>query len=176
MADLWKVNKRSLFFVFNTSLSPRRDLPLSGTRMLTLFSTLLAVAVIVSAGFSGVGGLCSSKSDHLDLASHKFTSECTDQTFCSRNQNGTCIPRLCRRDEYPFSFNATQPLPPLCDLGTYCPDEGSGCMPLQAVGSSCQFNRDEQCEPPPDWERLASSRNFNGSICLQSTCMCVKPS
>ncbi|KAF9463969.1 hypothetical protein BDZ94DRAFT_1257895 [Collybia nuda] len=137
--------------------------------MRTPVFVILAIAVMARAGLIDVGGPCSSMNDHLDLESRKFTSECTDQTFCSRALNGTCTPRLCRRDEYPFGFNATQEIPPQCDVGSYCPDEGRGCVPLEVAGSPCQLNRDEQCGPPPDWERLASSRNFNGSICLQST-------
>ena len=125
-----------------------------------------------SASIVPEGGPCSADNNHLDAASHKFISECTDQTFCSHSTNGTCIPRQCRRDEFPFGYG-DHPFPPLCNRGSFCPDEGSGCKSLAAVGEPCQMNRDEQCAPPSDWMELASSRNFNGSICLHSTCMYV---
>lgn len=39
------------------------------------------------------------------------------------------------------------------------------------VGQPCEMNRDEQCAPPKNAMELASSQNFNGAVCLQSTCM-----
>lgn len=118
-------------------------------------------------------GSCSAAADHLDSASHKFISQCSDQTFCSGTQNGTCVPRQCRRDEFPFGYSVDSAPPPMCPSGTFCPDEGSGCRPLVPVEGACQLNRDEQCAPPMDWQDLASPQNFNGSICLTSTCMYV---
>ncbi|TBU47559.1 hypothetical protein BD309DRAFT_886109 [Dichomitus squalens] len=109
--------------------------------------------------------------DRLDAATGKFTSDCDDASFCSEvgGANGTCQPRQCRRDEFPFGFaNAT--VPPLCPRGSYCPDEGSGCRPLVAVGQPCQVGRDEQCAPPGNWQDLASGLNANGSVCLNSAC------
>ncbi|PCH39342.1 hypothetical protein WOLCODRAFT_29486 [Wolfiporia cocos MD-104 SS10] len=120
------------------------------------------------------GGSCSTADDHIDPASHKFLSDCDDTTFCSPSSagssNGTCQPRTCRRDEFPFGYNKSPSLPPLCSRGSFCPDEGSGCKPLLAPGQACQLNRDDQCAPPPDWHELASNQNFNGSLCLRSTC------
>ncbi|KAJ7157636.1 hypothetical protein C8R43DRAFT_882992 [Mycena crocata] len=118
---------------------------------------------------------CSSNNNHLDPASKKFMSDCSDHTFCSGKDlnNSTCVPRQCRRDEFPFGFSTGEALPPLCPRGSFCPDEGSGCRPLVAAGRACELNRDEQCGPPPDWEDLANTQNFNGSICLRSVCMWV---
>lgn len=134
----------------------------------------------ISRAVLGTGGSCSASKNHLDPTSHKFVSQCSDLTFCSvasgaLNDTGLCEPRLCRRDEFPFGYSATDVLPPLCPASssTYCPDEGSGCRPLVEVGGPCQLNRDEQCAAPIDWEDLAGSQNFNGSVCLQSICMCV---
>ena len=143
--------------------------------MQSYFSILqLAVYVLAaSAGTGPLGSSCSSANDHLDSATHKFLSECSDQTFCSAPSNGTCTPRQCRRDEFPFGFGPELDLPPLCPLGTFCPDEGSGCQAWAPAGKSCQLNRDEQCAPPLNWQDLMSAQNFNGSICLQSTCMFV---
>ncbi|KAJ6507691.1 hypothetical protein C8R47DRAFT_1208735 [Mycena vitilis] len=123
--------------------------------------------------FADTPGRCSSTNNHLDPASKKFVSDCSDQTFCSGSDitDSTCVPRQCWRDEFPFGLAAGEILPPLCPAETFCPDEGSGCRPLVPVGDPCELNRDEQCAPPPDWEALASTQNFNGSLCLRSLCM-----
>ncbi|KAI0349555.1 hypothetical protein OH77DRAFT_1507429 [Trametes cingulata] len=113
---------------------------------------------------------CSTDNDRLDPASHKFLSDCGETTFCPGAVNATCQPRQCRRDEFPFGYTDFTALPPLCQNGTYCPDEGNGCKPLLAMGSPCQMDRDDQCGPPPNWSDLASNQNFNGSLCLKSTC------
>ncbi|KAI0080919.1 hypothetical protein K474DRAFT_1636472 [Panus rudis PR-1116 ss-1] len=117
------------------------------------------------------GLTCSSNNNRLDSSTHRFTSDCDDKTFCSAAVNGTCQPRECRRDEFPFGFQADDVLPPLCSDGSFCPDEGDGCKDLVAVGQPCQLNRDDQCAPPDNWEELSSPQNFNGSLCLQSTCV-----
>jgi hypothetical protein len=137
-----------------------------------LLVTFVSTCGFVSAGFVTEGGPCSASNSHLDMASHRFVSECTDQTFCSQSANGTCITRRCRRDEFPFGYG-DHTLPPQCDRGSFCPDEGSGCEPLIPVGQACQFNRDEQCAPPRNWMDLATAWNFNGSICLHSICTYV---
>ena len=147
-----------------------------------LLSTVL-LALPAAGGTVPEGGPCSSTNDHLDPNTLKFISECTDQTFCSLPVNGTCIWRRCRRDEFPFGF-AQQPgdgpdppplppLPPMCPMGSFCPDQGSGCEPWAGLGQPCQLDRDEQCAPSPHGQDWASSRNFNGSICLHSMCMYV---
>jgi hypothetical protein len=145
--------------------------------MLLLTFLFVVAGGFVSAGFVPEGGPCSASTNHLDVASHKFVSECTDQAFCSQSVNETCIPRQCRTDEFPFGYGDL-PIPPQCHQGSFCPDEGSGCKPLVAVGEACQFNRDEQCAPPGpivDQMELADVSNFYGSICLHSICMYVGP-
>ncbi|KAJ7111925.1 hypothetical protein C8R44DRAFT_711519 [Mycena epipterygia] len=136
---------------------------------------LLALALTIpTLVFADAGGVhCSSNNNRLDPASKKFVSDCSDQTFCSGSDisNATCVPRQCRRDEFPFGFADGAVLPPLCPRGMFCPDEGSGCRPLVTAGRPCELNRDEQCAPPPNWADLASTQNFNGSICLRSVCM-----
>lgn len=132
----------------------------------------LAIPTLVLAD---AAGRCSSNNNHLDPASKKLISDCSDQTICSGTDinNSTCIPRQCRRDEFPFGFSAGEILPLLCLDGMFCPDEGSGCRALALVGHPCELNRDEQCAPPPNWTDLASTQNFNGSICLRSVCTFV---
>ncbi|KAH9949932.1 hypothetical protein B0H21DRAFT_803618 [Amylocystis lapponica] len=132
--------------------------------LLSLFPLLL----LVECGSVSQDGACSTLGDGLDTA-FKFQSDCDDKTFCS-GINGTCQERRCRRDEFPFGYDPRDILPALCPRGTFCPDEGSGCKPLVPAGQACQMNRDEQCAPPPNWQMLASNRNFNGSLCLQSLC------
>ncbi|KAK0500110.1 hypothetical protein EDD18DRAFT_1307630 [Armillaria luteobubalina] len=99
----------------------------------------------------GSGINCSTSHDHVDPVSLKFISECSYMTYCSAAQNGTCLPRLCRRDEFPFGYSEQDVVPPLCSAGTFCPDEGNGCWPLVSVGGACQLNRDEQCALPVLW-------------------------
>ncbi|KAI0789953.1 hypothetical protein C8Q75DRAFT_793063 [Abortiporus biennis] len=135
-----------------------------------LFLVFLAFPISTFCGGVNQGGLCTTDNDHLDISSHKFTSDCDDRTFCTSSTNGTCQARQCRRDEFPFGFNLGDVLPPLCGSGSYCPDEGNGCRGLVPVGQSCQLNRDDQCTGPPQWKQLSSNQNFNGSLCLQSTC------
>lgn len=134
-----------------------------------LWLSVLFLASHVLAGTVSEGGACSINNNHLDPATHKFITDCDDKTFCSASSN-TCQPKQCRRDEFPFGYNPGDVLPSMCDRGTFCPDEGSACQNLQAFGQACQLNRDDQCAPPREWQTLAGSQNFNGSICLQSTC------
>lgn len=49
---------------------------------------------------------CNSKNTHPHSKTHKLLSQCRENTFCSSSgpTNGTCIPILCRRDEFPFGF------------------------------------------------------------------------
>ncbi|KAF9777368.1 hypothetical protein BJ322DRAFT_1096974, partial [Thelephora terrestris] len=116
------------------------------------------------------GSPCSTSNNRIDKLSHRFIDDCDDKTFCFGSPNGTCIPKRCRTDLFPFGYKDGDVLPPLCDPGSYCPDEGAGCKPLVDVGQPCQINQDRQCAPPSDWEELASDWNFNGSLCLGSAC------
>ncbi|KAJ7081860.1 hypothetical protein B0H15DRAFT_853821 [Mycena belliarum] len=142
------------------------------TQAILLVLALATPTLVFSSDAGATSRKCSSNNNRLDPASKKFMSDCSDQTFCSGPDvaTSTCIPRECRRDEFPFGFSAGAPLPPLCPRGTFCPDEGSGCRPLVPPGRPCELNRDEQCAPPADWAQLASTQNFNGSICLHSVC------
>ncbi|PWN40670.1 hypothetical protein IE81DRAFT_293049 [Ceraceosorus guamensis] len=63
---------------------------------------------------------------------------------------GTCRPKGCRKDEFPFGYKGipTELLPPLCGPGSYCPDEESACQSLIPIGGDCELNRDDSCSPP----------------------------
>ncbi|KAI0820742.1 hypothetical protein BC628DRAFT_1395133 [Trametes gibbosa] len=150
--------------------NPREIMARISFPALMLLSAVLLATPLLVFGDTDVGLRCSTTNDRLDSASHKFLSDCGQTTFCTGATNGTCQPRQCRRDEFPFGFTNFTALPPLCQNGTYCPDEGSGCRPLLAVGNACQMDRDDQCSPPPNWQDLASNQNFNGSLCLKSLC------
>jgi hypothetical protein len=143
---------------------------LSGVFLLVyLERTLSAFAATSEPSSTALGKACSIASNHLDPRTRRFTSDCDAQTFCSGTINGTCVPRQCRREEFPFGYSADRTPPALCPAGSFCPDEGDACRPLVAVGQPCQFNRDEQCAPS-DNPRLADFHNFNGSVCLRSVC------
>ncbi|KAI1791788.1 hypothetical protein LXA43DRAFT_944804 [Ganoderma leucocontextum] len=144
---------------------------------LALLLALSLTPQLEALAITTLGTACTTANDRLDATTGAFSSDCDDTSFCASpaggaaNAMGTCQPRQCRRDEFPFGFaNTTVPVPPLCARGAYCPDEGSGCRPLAAVGMPCQAGRDEQCTPPANWAELAGGRNVNGSVCLKSVC------
>ncbi|KZS92500.1 hypothetical protein SISNIDRAFT_115690 [Sistotremastrum niveocremeum HHB9708] len=126
-------------------------------------------ALQACAGTVGQGGNCSTVHTRLNPITHALMSDCDAQTFCSPTLQ-QCVPRLCRRDSWPFGYPDGVTIPPLCATGNYCPDEEDACKPLIPVGSPCQMNRDDECAPGPNTATYASSQNFNGSICLRSTC------
>jgi hypothetical protein len=132
------------------------------------FSALVAASDLPP---TALGRACSTTSNRFDPRTKRFTSDCDAQTFCSGVVNGTCVPRQCRREEFPSGYrtNQTVPLPTLCPAGSSCPDEGDACRPLVAFGQPCQFNRDDQCAPS-NISELADYHNFDGSICLRSIC------
>jgi len=63
----------------------------------------------------------------------------------------------------------------MCEQGQFCPDEGDTCLTLLPVNSPCQLNRDDECQPPPNFAQLADTShrglNVNGSVCLNNICM-----
>ncbi|KAF5390690.1 hypothetical protein D9757_002675 [Collybiopsis confluens] len=139
-----------------------------GLAVLTFFAS---IAVYVSASTIQAGASCSTTRDHLDPNTHKFVSDCSDTAYCSGSSNGTCVPRKCRRDIFPFGYSFLDEIPPLCPAGTFCPDEGDGCRAQGTVGDACQMNRDEQCARAANWQDFAGDGNSYGSICLNSACM-----
>ena len=149
-------------------------LPFSSSHVLIFAYLLGSLMISVQSGISPEGSPCSTANNRIDKLSHRFMDDCDDKTFCSGSVNGSiCVPKRCRTDVFPFGYKIGDVLPPLCDTGSFCPDEGAGCKPLVEVGQPCQLNQDRQCAPPPNWQELASDWNFNGSLCLGSFCSCV---
>jgi len=114
-----------------------------------------------------VNGSCNLANSGLDPDTHRFVSDCNAMAYC--NSKSVCVAKGCRRDEYAFGYGSN-PQPPLCPDGTFCPDEEDQCLPLVDVGQPCQLNRDDECAPPPNWQALSSSMNSKGSVCLSFTC------
>ncbi|KAI0949628.1 hypothetical protein AcW1_009177 [Taiwanofungus camphoratus] len=127
----------------------------------------------VEAGSVGHGGNCSIGNQRLQLGTYQFQTDCDSMTYCT--ESGYCERRGCRRDDFPFGYPEGADLPPKCGPGYFCPDEEDQCLPMLAVGSPCQFNRDDQCEGPPNYKELADRNghglNVNGSVCLNNVCM-----
>ena len=158
--------------------SPARTLvpvPLALSLLHVLIFVYLCGSLVIPvlSGTSPEGSPCSTANNRIDKLSYRFIDDCDDKTFCSGSVDGSCVPKRCRTDVFPFGYKNGDILPPLCDSGSFCPDEGGGCRPLVEVGQPCQLNQDRQCAPPPNWQELASDWNFNGSLCLESTCSCV---
>ncbi|KAI5123961.1 hypothetical protein M0805_006373 [Coniferiporia weirii] len=137
--------------------------------LLYILSSLLPVALAADSSF---GESCSTSNNKLEVGTYQFEGDCDSTTFCA--SNGTCASRGCRKDIFPFGYAQGAALPPLCPNGQFCPDEGDQCQGVLAVGSACQLNRDDECEPPTNWKQLADDKlglNYNGSVCLNFECM-----
>ncbi|KAL1679470.1 hypothetical protein EV122DRAFT_210057 [Schizophyllum commune] len=137
---------------------------------------LAFAALVARAGSQNKWESCSTGNNRLQIGTYQFYSDCNSHTYCA--SNGTCMPKGCRRDIFPLgedSYDDPDSFPPLCNHTTFCPDEEDACQPLLRVDSRCQLNRDDQCEAPPDWRKLAdhsgAGRNHNGTVCLNNTCM-----
>ncbi|KAJ7595660.1 hypothetical protein C8J56DRAFT_922871 [Mycena floridula] len=144
--------------------------------MLSLYSTfiLLFYSAFVDAGSANHGDPCSQGNNRLQAGTFQFFSDCNSVTFCA--DNSTCLPKGCRKDDFPFGYAQDSHLiPPQCDTSVqFCPDEADACHDLIPVGQKCQLNRDDQCIAPPNFQELADDsnkgRNFNGSVCLNNIC------
>ncbi|KAI8994084.1 hypothetical protein BD414DRAFT_565903 [Trametes punicea] len=138
-----------------------------------LLPTTLLFALWARAGDVTFGNACNPDHQKLQEGTYQFQTDCDAMTFCA--QNGTCAHRGCRSDEFPFGYSQDAKLPPKCGKGFFCPDEQDQCQPLLPVGSPCQFNRDDECEGPPNFKELADTTGFglnvNGSVCLNNICM-----
>lgn len=126
----------------NLSSSPLWSVMINLLSFTLLLSTLGLFIYAPSALAGGVSydGACNVNDQRLQAGSYQFMTDCDYMTFC--NSSGFCDWKSCRRDEYPFGYSSSVPLPPKCPLGSFCPDEEDACQPLLPVGSPCQFNRD----------------------------------
>lgn len=143
-------------------------------RFLSFTLVLFASCRAVVAGSVNRGGACNVGNNRLQTGTFQFWSECNSVSFCS--DAGVCEAKRCRKDDFPFGYQqGSNDLPPKCERGKFCPDEGTDCQPVLPVGSPCQLNRDDECEAPPNFKQLADDSgrglNFNGSVCLNNVCM-----
>ena len=128
------------------------------------------MCLFIRLAAAALGEACTPSNDRLDRVTHAFKSDCDETEYCGSSsdlgvdsmpgaapQNDTydggttglakreasvCVPRTCRRDRFPFGFNSSMPMPPLCPDDQFCPDEGNGCQQLRSAGDACQLNRD----------------------------------
>ncbi|KAF8608731.1 hypothetical protein BDV93DRAFT_206678 [Ceratobasidium sp. AG-I] len=127
--------------------------------------------VSVLAGNVTVGGSCSTDNTYLTTGSFQLNTDCDATTYCSGS--GVCTKKRCRKDEFPFGYPSTtefKDYPKLCPAGQFCPDEEDDCQEILKVGSPCQLNRDDECEPAPDTS-LANGSNHKGALCINYNCM-----
>ncbi|EJD53791.1 hypothetical protein AURDEDRAFT_110538 [Auricularia subglabra TFB-10046 SS5] len=116
------------------------------------------------------GEKCETGNTKMQIGTFELSGDCTATMYCAANS--TCAYKTCRRDEFPPHYPQGGPFPPLCPDGFVCPDEGNGCVPLQALGQACQLNRDDECAPPPNAKELDDfPNNVNGSVCINFKCM-----
>ena len=139
--------------------------------MILILLSLLSLAL---AGSVSKGGACNTANNRLQPGTYQFYSDCDSVTYCA--SNSTCLLKGCRRDIFPFGYPQDDTgLPPICKPGNFCPDEEDACQPLLPVNSPCQLNRDDQCQPPPNFAQLADTSgmglNTNGSVCINNICM-----
>ena len=139
-------------------------------RPLTLFSVISSLLSFTLADTASFGESCVLTDNKLQPGTWQFAGDCDPTTFCA--PNSTCAHKGCRKDIFPFGYGSND-LPPLCSKGQFCPDEGDACQNLLPVGSACQLNRDDECEPPSNSKELADTkygRNVDGAVCLDFTC------
>ncbi|KAI1785929.1 hypothetical protein LXA43DRAFT_1113047 [Ganoderma leucocontextum] len=142
---------------------------------LFLPSTLLFSLAAVQVRAGNVSWLqpCNLAHQKLQEGTFQFQTDCDGMTYCAANSS--CALRGCRSDEFPFGYSSNVTIPDKCDKGFFCPDEQDQCQKVLAVGSACQFNRDDECEGPPNFKDLADTTGFglnsNGSVCLNNICM-----
>ncbi|TEB38191.1 hypothetical protein FA13DRAFT_1751902 [Coprinellus micaceus] len=130
----------------------------------------LVLLSLIQHGFSGMnkaGEPCSVANNRLQEGTFQFWSECTSSNYCDEVEN-ICKPKRCRRDDFPFGYEKGAHLPDKCKKGQFCPDEGTDCQEVLAVGSPCQLNRDELADT------TGRGLNVNGSVCLNNVCQYVE--
>lgn len=114
--------------------------PFATMSFISLTFFLFASFQTIYAGSVNIGGNCSVGDNRLQSGTYQFWSDCDAVSFCS--DAGVCTAKQCRKDEFPFGYQQGATLPPKCQKGEFCPDEGSECQTLIDVGNPCQLNRD----------------------------------
>lgn len=143
--------------------------------MLPLHTTLLLLFLtpLVVAGDVHEGGACSVNNNKLQIGTYEFSSDCDFVTYCNPKTN-KCEKKGCRRSEFPLGYPTNAALPPRCEAGKFCPDEEDSCQDKLPVGSDCQLNRDDECQPPPNAKELSDKSghglNVDGAVCLNFQC------
>lgn len=136
---------------------------------LPLLLSLLPLPFFIQAQKSATGGPCLQNNTRLQPGTYELTGDCGPTDYCAAG--GTCAPKGCRRDTFPFGYTANDTLPDKCLPGTFCPDEGDACQKQLPVGSPCQLARDDECAPPSNATEFANfPNNANGSVCLNFVC------
>jgi hypothetical protein len=154
-----------------------------------LLVSLLLLPHLVAAGSTPAGGACLQLNNRVDSLTRIFQMDCDAQSYC--NANSTCVPKGCRRDEYPFGYPKDASIPPMCPRGFYCPDEEDTCKQWLPPGSNCQMDRDgtfgtssqrcstelsspDQCAPSSQaTDDLASQSICSNSLC-SSAAICLQ--
>ncbi|CAE6517777.1 unnamed protein product [Rhizoctonia solani] len=158
------------------SRSPSSRAPFHKVLSTTMIARTFALALgavlplVALAGNITEGGACSQSNTYLTPGSYQLNTDCDAMTYC--NGSGVCAKKRCRKDEFPFGYGTTEfkDLPRMCPSGQFCPDEEDECQNILSVGSACQLNRDDECEPAPDTS-LSTIDNHRGAICLNYQCM-----
>jgi hypothetical protein len=117
---------------------------------------------------------CDPAHNGLATGTLQYVSDCNATTFCQ--SGGTCAPKGCRRDEFPLGYPPSGvkangwrlDTPDKCDNDKFCPDEGSSCQLLIAVGGACQLDRDGACAAP------LSSSSSSASLTSRPHLRCVR--
>jgi hypothetical protein len=107
-------------------------------------STLLSAPAPAWAGSQKIGQNCSTADSKLLEGTYAFYDDCDTHAYCN-DTTKLCANKECRHDIFPFGYNTSEHLPPLCDHGEFCPDEQSFCIAQLQVGEQCQLNRDGAC-------------------------------
>jgi hypothetical protein len=107
-------------------------------------STLLSAPAPAWAGSQKIGQNCSTADSKLLEGTYAFYDDCDTHAYCN-DTTKLCANKECRHDIFPFGYNTSEHLPPLCDHGEFCPDEQSFCIAQLSVGEQCQLNRDGAC-------------------------------
>ncbi|KAF8200862.1 hypothetical protein BJ912DRAFT_947448 [Pholiota molesta] len=107
----------------------------------------------ILAGSVNKGGSCTPGNSRLQAGTYQFWSDCNSVTFCNDTTN-VCDSRSAAKTTFHSDTPKTTPASP---------------------PNACQFNRDDQCVGPPNYQSLADTSgrglNVNGSVCLNNVCL-----